>query len=97
MNRLISKNKYFKTFSRLSKANEWDILFNTRNNFIFLSIHVLSYLFYKTILLLPHTNRAVNSNAFHDIDTSEIIMNNHTCEIIDFINGAKINKLLYFI
>ena len=32
------------------------------------------------------------------IDTCEIIRNNHTCEIIDFIiGGPKINKPLYFI
>ena len=43
-----------------------DILFNTRNNFMFPSIHVLFCLIYKTIVLLPHKNRAVNSNAFHD-------------------------------
>ena len=30
------------------------------------------------------------------IDTCEIIMNNHTCEIIDFISGEKINKPRYF-
>ena len=34
---------------------------------------------------------------FMIIDTREIIMNNHTCEIIDFISGGKINKPLYFI
>ena len=28
------------------------------------------------------------------IDICEIIMNNHTCEIIDFISGGKINKTL---
>ena len=45
--------------SQVSKANEWDILFNTRNNF---------GLLFKKILptVLPHKNRAVNSNAFHD-------------------------------
>ena len=39
---------------------------------------------------------------FMIIDTSswrdyEIIINNHTCEFIDFINGGKINKPHYFI
>ena len=34
--------------SRVSKANE-DILFNTRNNFIFPNIHVLFCLLYKKI------------------------------------------------
>ena len=34
---------------------------------------------------------------FMIIDTYIIIMNNHTCEIIDFINGDKINEALYFI
>ena len=52
--------------SQVSKANEWDILFNTRNNFIFPSIRVLFCLLYKKIVLLPHKNRAVNSDAFHD-------------------------------
>ena len=63
--------------ARVSKANEWDILFNTKNNFIFPSIHVLFCLLYKKIILLPHKNRAENSNAFHDNHTCEIIMNNH--------------------
>ena len=31
------------------------------------------------------------------IDICAIIMNNHTCEIMDFISGGKINKPLYFI
>ena len=31
----------------VSKATEWDILFNTRNNFIFPSIHVLFCFLYK--------------------------------------------------
>ena len=52
--------------SRVSKANEWDILFNTGNNFIFPNIHVLFCLLYKKVVLLPHKNRAVYSNAFHD-------------------------------
>ena len=34
---------------------------------------------------------------FMIIETCEIIMNDHTCEIIDFISGRKINKPLYFI
>ena len=34
---------------------------------------------------------------FMIIDTCEINMNNYTCDIIDFISGGKINKLLYFI
>ena len=33
---------------------------------------------------------------FMIIDTCEIIMNNDTCEIIDFISGEKINKPRYF-
>ena len=87
-----------KDISRLRKANEWDMQLNTRNNFIFPSIHVLFCLLYKTIVLLPDKNTAVNSNAFYDIDTCEIIMNNnYTCKIIDFINGGKINKPLFFI
>ena len=79
-----------------------DILFNTRNNFIF-PRHPCIVLFitvYKIIVLgLPHKNKAVNSNAFHDNrHIHKIIMNNpHTCEIIDFISGGKINKPLYFI
>ena len=52
--------------SRVSKANEWYILFNTRNNFTFPNIHVLFCLLYKKIVQLPHQNRAVYSNAFHD-------------------------------
>ena len=48
-------------------AHLWDLfLFNTRNNFIFPYIHALFYLSYKKIVLLPHKNKAVNSNAFHD-------------------------------
>ena len=31
---------------------------------------------------------------FMIIDTCEIIMSNHTCEIIDFISGGRINKPL---
>ena len=32
------------------------------------------------------------------VDTCKIIMNNHACEIIDFISaGGKMNKTLYFI
>ena len=73
------------------------MLFNTRNNFIFPNIHVLFYLLYKKIVLLPHKNKSVNSKRFIIIDTCEIIMNNHTCEIIDFISRGKINKPLYFI
>ena len=34
---------------------------------------------------------------FMIIDTREIIMTNQMCEIIDFINGGKINKPLYCI
>ena len=34
---------------------------------------------------------------FMIIDTCEIIINNHTCEIIDFTSGGKISKTLYFI
>ena len=29
---------------------------------------------------------------FMTIDTYEIIMNNHTCEIIDFISGAETSE-----
>ena len=36
-----------KDISRVRKENEWDILFNTRNNFIFPNIHVLFCLLYK--------------------------------------------------
>ena len=50
--------------SRVSKANESDILFNTRNNFIFPNIHVLFCLLYKKKSYSTHKNRAVN--AFHD-------------------------------
>ena len=36
--------------SQVSKANEWNILFNTRNNFIlFPNIHVLFCLLYEKI------------------------------------------------
>ena len=56
----------YQDISRVSKANESDILFNTRNNVIFPNIHVLFCLLYKKIVLLPHKNRAVNSNVFHD-------------------------------
>ena len=33
---------------------------------------------------------------FMIIDKSEISVNNHTCEIIDFISGGNVNKTLYF-
>ena len=74
--------------SRVSKRTS-EISCSTReiNNFIFLSTHVLFCLLYKIIVLLPHKNRAVNFNAFTIIDP---------CEIIDFISGGNINKLLYF-
>ena len=56
--------------------------------------------YYIIIALFSHKNRAEYSNAFHDNRhiISEIITNNHhTCEIIDFISGGKINKSLYFV
>ena len=34
---------------------------------------------------------------FMIINNCEIIMSNHTCEIIDFISGEKFNKPLNFI
>ena len=34
---------------------------------------------------------------FMIIDTCEIIMKNHTGEIIDFISGGNLNKTPYFI
>ena len=74
------------SISRVSKVNKRDILFNTRNNFIFPNIHVLFCLLYKKIVLLPHKNRAVYSNGFMIIDT---------CEIIDFISGGHVDKTLY--
>ena len=40
-------------------------------NFIFPSIRVLFCLLYQKIVLLPHKNRAVYSNAFHDIISGE--------------------------
>ena len=43
----------FRTISRVSKANEWDILFNTRNNFIFPSVRVLFCLLYKKLSYCP--------------------------------------------
>ena len=52
--------------SQVSKANEWDILFNTRNNFIFPNIHVLFCLLYKKIVLYCPTKTAVDSNAFYE-------------------------------
>ena len=42
---------------------------------------------------IHYINKAVYSNAFHD----NRFMNNHTCKIIDFLSGGKINKPLYFI
>ena len=65
-------------------AHSWDILVNTRNEF-----HISAH-----PVLLPHKNRVMR---FMIIDTCEIIMNNHTCEIIDFICGGNVNKTLYFI
>ena len=49
-------------FAHLSEIS-WSTL---QINFIFPNIHVLFCLLYKKIVLLPHKNRAVNSNAFHD-------------------------------
>ena len=42
---------------------------------------------------IHYINKAAYSNAFHD----NRFMNNHTCKIIDFLSGGKINKPLYFI
>ena len=71
--------------SRVSKANEWYILFNTRNNFIFPNMPCIINCI---VLFIMH---------FMIMNTCEIIMNNHTCEIIDFISCRKINKpVLYF-
>ena len=33
---------------------------------------------------------------FRIIDTCEITMNNHTCEIIDFISSGNINETLIY-
>ena len=78
--------------SRVSKANyEWYILHVQHEKYIshFQAFMYCSvYYIYKKIALLSHKNKAVNSNAFHD---------NHTCDIIDFISGGNINKTLYFI
>ena len=84
--------------SRVNKANKWDILFNTRNNFIFPNIHVL-FCLYKKYSYCPTKIEQYTLMRFMLIDTCEIIMNiNHICEIIDFISGGKINqKPLYFI
>ena len=37
---------------------------------------------------MPHKNRAINSNAFHD---NHIMKYNHTC---DYVSGRNINKTL---
>ena len=72
-----------------------DILFNVENYihiFMQACIHVLFCLLYsyiKNIILLPHKNRAINSNAFHD---NHIMKYNHTC---DYVSGRNINKTLY--
>ena len=50
----------------------------------------------KKIVLLPTKIEQYTLMHFI-IDTCEIIMNNHTCKIIDFICGGKINEPLYFI
>ena len=47
--------------SRVSKTSEISC-----STFIFPNIRVLFCLLCKTIALLPHKNKAVNSNAFHD-------------------------------
>ena len=59
----------------------------------FLSLQSYFYYLYKKIVLLPHKNRAVTSNAFHD-NRHMWDVNNHTCEIIDFISGRNINLKL---
>ena len=46
---------------RVSKADEWDALFNTRNNFIFPSIHVLFGL-----LGAIHTSELVNRESLYN-------------------------------
>ena len=61
---------------RAKRTSAWDILFDTRNIFIFPSIHVLFCSLYKKIVLLPHKN-----------DDEKI-----TREIINFISAGKINK-----
>ena len=45
--------------SRVSKANEWDILFNTKNNFIFSNIHVLFCLLYKNSPIAPQKQSSI--------------------------------------
>ena len=57
--------------SQVSRANKGDILFNIRNNFIFPHIHVF-WLLYKTIVLLPHKNRAVYAYVYTLMDTNPI-------------------------
>ena len=75
--------------SQVSKANKWDILFNTRNNFIFLHIHVFRLL-YKTIVLLAHKNRAVYCNAPYTLKATNLIgrlFNRYLALIRDFMHA----------
>ena len=62
-------------------------MFNMRNNFIFPNIHVLFSSLYKK-------NSPIASQNTEQY-TLMRFMNNHTCEIIDFISGGDINKILY--
>ena len=74
---------------RVSKVNEWDILFNNLNKFHISKHSCIVLLLFKDIALLPHKNRAKTlMYVFHD--------NRHMWDI-DFIIGWNVNKTLYFI
>ena len=85
----------FRVLSRIS--HEWanrtsEISCSTQEIISYFQTSMYCSVYYiKKIVLLPHKNRAVNSNAFHDNRHLWNYKNNHTCEI-DFISGGNINK-----
>ena len=71
-------------------VRKWDNNWSTRETISYFQTSMYYSVYYiKIIVQLPHKNRSVNSKRFIVIDTCEIIMNNHTCEVIDFISGGK--------
>ena len=76
-------------------VSTWEI------NFIFSSIHVFFCLLCKKIVLLPHKNRAVNCNAFHDNRHMwEVIMDNRITHVrlsILLVAKHQLNTLFHLV
>ena len=49
-----------------SEQSEWDISCSTREIISYFKTSMYCSVYYIKIVLLPHKNRAVYSNAFHD-------------------------------